>query len=137
MQTTRMLFLTLALSVAAAPAMAATAHPSPSQTPQPPQVFPSEPGTAAPPDAQLNDRDIASIIAWIKQAMDDAANGKTVEVPPEMRHKLEAMGQALKKHSIDLSNALLDNLREQIRRLQRENPPPQQLPIQPPATIQL
>jgi hypothetical protein len=132
-----MLFLTLALSVAAAPAIAATACPSPSQTPQPPQVFPSEPGAAA-PDAQLkNDRDVASIIAWIKQAMNDAANGKTVEVPPEMRDKLEAMGKELKQHSIDLSNALLDSLRQQIRRLQRENPPPQQLPIQPPATIQL
>lgn len=134
MQTIRILLLTLALSVAAAPAIAAPAG-SP-QIPQPPQVFPSEPGATA-PDAQLNDQDIASIFAWIKQAMDDAANGKTVEVPPEMRHKLEAMGEALKQHSIDLSNALLDNLREQIRRLQRENPPPQQLPIQPPTTIQL
>ncbi|MGH8601196.1 MAG: hypothetical protein ACRET1_11060, partial [Burkholderiales bacterium] len=71
------------------------------------------------------------------QAMDDAANGKTVEVPPEMRHKLEAMGQALKQHSIDLSNALLDSIQQQIQRLQRENPPPQQLPIQPPASIHL
>lgn len=137
MQTTRMLFLTLALSVAAMPAIAATTCPSPSQTPQPPQVFPSEPGAATPPDAKLNDRDVASIIAWIKQAMDDAANGRTVEVPPDMRDKLEAMGKELKQHSIDLSNALLDNLRKQIRRLQRENPPPRQLPIQPPATIQL
>ncbi len=135
MQTARIVFLTLVLSVATAPAIAAPAASPPSQIPQPPQVFPSEPGTAA-PDAQLNDQDIASIFAWIKQAMDNAANGKTVEVPPEMRHKLEAMGQALKQHSIDLSNALLDNLREQIRRLQRE-PPPQRLPIQPPATIQL
>lgn len=136
MQTTRMLLLTLALSVVVVPAMAATICPSSSQIPQPPQVFPSEPGATA-PDAQLNDRDVASIIAWIKQTMDDAANGKTVEVPPEMRHKLEAMGEALKQHSIDLSHALLDNLREQIRRLQRENPPPQQLPIQPPASIHL
>jgi hypothetical protein len=136
MQTIRTLLLTLALSVAAVPAMAAATCPSSSQIPQPPQVFPSEPGATA-PDAQLNDRDVASVIAWIKQAMDDAENGKTVEVPPEMRHKLETMGEALKQHSIDLSKALLDNLRQQIRRLQRENPPPQQLPIQPPASIHL